>query len=137
MAAKKPIKTVIDYKPMIAEALDLISDGSSVRKACEAVGISKAVFLRDVDGDRYARARECQAESYFDQINYQTQRCIDGELDPQVLKAIVDPLKWTACKLLPKKYGDRVGVDVSGQVGAVLDVSPAVQDFIKGFNNNG
>lgn len=69
--------------------------------------------------DIYTRAREQQAEHYADEI-VEIANSVAGERDssPAVHAARlnIDARKWVAAKLLPKKYGDRVGVESSGNI---------------------
>jgi len=82
-------------------------------------------------GDKYARARELQAEYLADQI---IEIADDGTNDYMVItkgdesynvedrevtnrsKLRVDARKWKASKLAPKKYGDKVSTELSGSV---------------------
>ena len=69
--------------------------------------------------DNYARAREDQADTDADAINSIIERTLDGEIDPQTARVAIDGLKWTAGKRKPKKYGDKLDLNHSGD----LDVS--------------
>ena len=79
-------------------------------------------WLRDVEGfsEQYARAKEEQAETYEDMM------LETAKTEPDVARArlIVDTMKWTASKLKPKKYGDKVTQDVnhSGDVTFINDM---------------
>jgi hypothetical protein len=53
---------------------------------------------------QYARARENQAESLFDEA---LDIAREHE-EPAKARVIVDTLKWAAGKLQPKKYGDKI-----------------------------
>lgn len=53
---------------------------------------------------RYARAREIQAEHYADEVI----EISDTEEDPHRARVRCDSRKWAASKLAPKKYGDRL-----------------------------
>ncbi len=53
---------------------------------------------------RYARAREEQADFYADEII----TIADTEPDAAIARVRIDARKWTASKLRPKVYGDRV-----------------------------
>lgn len=64
----------------------------------------------------YARAREDQAEVDADAISDIAARVAKGELDPQAARVAIDAYKWTAGKRLPKKYGDKLDLGVSGGV---------------------
>jgi hypothetical protein len=41
----------------------------------------------------------------------------DSEADPLRSRLQVDARKWLMSKLMPKKYGDKVGVEHSGTIG--------------------
>jgi hypothetical protein len=66
--------------------------------------------------ERYARARECQAEVFADSITL----IADGEGDPNDKRVRIDARKWIASKLLPKKYGDRVLHDATEEAASAL-----------------
>jgi hypothetical protein len=56
--------------------------------------------------DKYARARQEQAETLADEIVY----IADNAEDYQKARLQVDARKWVASKLKPKKYGDRMAL---------------------------
>ena len=87
----------------IDKALSLISDGQSVRRSCQIAEISKALFLRDVDRDQYARAREFQADVHFDEMAELEQQCLALVVDPQTLRAVIDSRKWRLARMRPVK----------------------------------
>ncbi|MBI9081885.1 MAG: hypothetical protein JEY79_19365 [Pseudodesulfovibrio sp.] len=62
--------------------------------------------------DMYARAREEQADYMADQIV----RIADEEYDPQKARVRIDARKWVAAKLKPRRYGDKVQADVTGDL---------------------
>jgi len=79
--------------------------------------------------ERYARAREFQAQALFDEIieiadkvQLGTVTKVDrhGRKEKRIADMVdrarlrVDSRKWSLSKLLPKKYGDRVDVSQSG-----------------------
>jgi len=86
----------------------------------------------DAFRQQYAHAREAQAETIFDEIleiaddarnDWMERR---GEEDAgwvangehiQRSRLRIDARKWMAAKLAPKKYGDKVELEHSGQVG--------------------
>ena len=91
-----------------------IAEGESLRRICFDDHIpDKVTILRwlQENGEfrtHYTRAREDQAESFFDEA-------IDiarEHEDPQKARVIVDTLKWAAGKLKPKKYGDKIEHEV-------------------------
>lgn len=97
----------------IAEALGLIREGKSVRKACEAAGIAMKVFLERVDGEQYARARDAQADAHFYEMAELEEQCKSGDLDPQAFRALLDSRKWRLARMRPKVYGDSSRLDLT------------------------
>ena len=93
--------------------------------------------------DKYARAREAQAELLADEI---IQISDDGTNDTQInedgmlvtnydniqrSRLRVDARKWKASKLYPKKYGDRMEVENTGEMKFIITTKknqPAVDD---------
>lgn len=113
----------------IALALEYISDGQSVRKACEMAGIAKKVFLEKVDGDQYARARDAQADAHFNEMADLEAECRAGEMDPQTLRAVIDSRKWRLARMRPRLYGDKVTVDNTSSDGSMKPAPSVVLDL--------
>lgn len=105
-----PVKAK-DWSKQINKALESIADGESVTKSCEKAGITKANFLKLVDGDRYARARDAQADAQFADMDDKERECLNGKIDPQVFRAAMDVRKWRLARMHPVRYGDRAQVD--------------------------
>lgn len=61
--------------------------------------------------NQYARAKEEQAETY-EEMMLSTAR---SEEDVQRARLIVDTMKWTASKLKPKQYGDKIDHTTNGK----------------------
>lgn len=117
------------------EICQRLAKGESLRKIC---GSDRDDFLpgqtvvfewlktNDDFAKQYAHARELQADHYVEEIidiadapnattNAETGA---AELrDPARDRLRVDARKWVASKLAPKKYGERVGVEHSGEIG--------------------
>jgi transposase-like protein len=104
------------YTPEKAEAiLALMREGESLRKACEATGVSKGSFLRwvdDVEGlaDQYARAREEMLDAQAEELELIGDQAANAETAVQVagLRLKADNRKWLLSKLAPKRYGDKL-----------------------------
>ena len=94
-----------------------IAKGQSLRKACKGTETpSKSTVLQwlvdDKTGtlsDQYARARETQADHYFDQVIEIADKAKDARLQ-------VDARKWVAGKLRPKKYSDKIDLNLTGSM---------------------
>lgn len=74
------------------------------------------VWLRDdaAFSDKYARAREAQADYYADEVA----QIADTEEDPNRARVRIDARKWAAAKLKPKVYGDKL--DITGDLNVKL-----------------
>jgi hypothetical protein len=127
MPAGRPSK----YKEQAEIVLELLSLGRSLRQIAAVKGMPDEItVLRWVVKhpefrEQYARARERQAEFYATQmidIADDVSNDVTGELKMpnnvavQRAKLQIDTRKWIAAKLLPKKYGDRVDMNVSGEL---------------------
>lgn len=89
---------------------DLITDGDSLRKACEEIGTSLKVFYQWINDDeiksnQYAQACQNRADKLAEEIlSISDQNFTDVQRD----RLRVDSRKWIASKMYPKKYGDRL-----------------------------
>lgn len=127
------------YSEAIADAIcERIADGQSLRSICDLEDMpNKATVFRwlnvnEAFRDQYARAREAQADTIFDEIldiaddghnDWMLRKFGDDErwvengeaLRRSVLR--VDARKWMAGKLRPKKYGEKITQEVTGEGG--------------------
>jgi hypothetical protein len=108
-----------EYTQETADSIcEQIADGRSLRSICADAGMpDKATVFRwlaahETFRDQYARARESQADSLFDDIL----EIADTAEDAQLARLRVDARKWMAGKLKPKVYGDKIGLDHSGSI---------------------
>ena len=92
--------------------LEQISEGRSLRSICAEQGMPSRPtvcrWLRDNTTFRnhYARARDYQADVYFEEIEEIASRKFDTMMELGAAKLRIDALKWMAGKLRPKVYGD-------------------------------
>lgn len=133
MSAGRPT----DYTPELAgEICDRLSAGVSLRKICleDAMPGQTTVYrwLRQNDEFRqqYTHAREVQAETIFDECldiadDGTNDWMVDKEEDEgfryngdavQRSKLRIEARKWMAGKLAPKKYGEKVELNHTGEV---------------------
>jgi len=140
MPAGRPSKYSKEQATYICAEL---ANGRSLREICEEEQTpSRESVRRWLDEHeefrgQYARAREEQAEYYAQQIidiadtplmGKKTKTTSKGEVEVTEGDMIehrrlqVDSRKWIACKLLPKVYGDRQQVDVTGTVNVNIDL---------------
>lgn len=120
---RQPKKTPVRYSPEIAERiLEGIMNGKGLNTVCQGDDMPTEHAVRewvqdDVDGfaSKYARARAIQAERFADELIQLADRASDSET-AQVQRLKIDTRKWVISKILPKKYGDKVEVENTGEV---------------------
>lgn len=129
----------MSFSQKTADAIcERIADGESLRTICGDEGMpNKATVFRwlaanDAFRDQYARAREAQADTLFDDIleiaddarNDWMERNGDDDSGWQVngehiqrSRLRMDARKWMAGKLRPKVYGDKSVIEGPGEHG--------------------
>jgi hypothetical protein len=123
---------------------ELISNGMSLRKACALDGMpAKKNFLQWMNEDnglsnQYARAMLTRADHLFEEIL----DIADSQEDDVIIlddgrevtnhdvinraRLRVDTRKWMAGKLAPKKYGDKLDLDVGNKDGVPFMIATGV-----------
>lgn len=102
---------------LATELCDRIALGESMYEICADEHMPDRLtvlrWCREKEGFRnqYVRAKEEQADSYEDKMLHTART----ESDVNRARLIVDTMKWTASKLKPKKYGDKVDVTSDGE----------------------
>ncbi len=122
-----------DLTPELAERIcSWLEEGNSLRSLCEQDDMpAYGSIMRWLREERepfcsnYARARESQAHNDGDRMNQIVMKLEAGAIDPNVARVMIDALKWTAGKRLPKSYGDKV------QIGGDTDGAPIVVTWAK------
>jgi hypothetical protein len=135
---KNPIGAPTTYNEHIASVICIrIAEGESLREIVKDAGMPDRSTVYDwllrhpSFADQYARAREEQADTLADEIiaiadeqpeiiavtDKKTGALIEHKLDGAFLqwqKNRIDARKWTAMKLKPKKYGDKIALGGDG-----------------------
>lgn len=107
-----------------------IAEGESLRSICLDDDMPCLTTVRNwltkgdmKEGDEYvsfllhyARAREDQADYFFDQGVDLIKKMQSKEIDPNTGRVSFDILRWSAGRMKPKKYGDKVDLDLGGNV---------------------
>lgn len=113
-ARPRKLRGMAKANDRIEAALQRIACGDSVRKACEAVGMARSTLFDALDSDaiaaRYARARAMQADEHHGRIRELAEQVVRGEVGYNEGRVAIDALKWSAAKLHPQVYGDRIEV---------------------------
>ena len=132
---KNPVGAPTTYNTHIANVICMrIAEGESLREIVRTDGMPDRTVVYDwllrhpEFANQYTRAREEQADTLADEIiaiadeqpeviavvDKKTGALIEHKLDGAFLqwqKNRIEARKWTAMKLKPKKYGDRVALE--------------------------
>jgi hypothetical protein len=121
-----------DRAEQVRKVIELVEDGMSERAACAQVGISRATFrttaLKVASGDQYARALEALAADQVEKAEQVIEDMRAGTIDAQQARVELDIRKWFASKFLPKRYGDKIDLEHSGNVGLTVNVVRLADD---------
>lgn len=134
-----------EERAKIARAvMDGMRSGLSAFKACKAVGVNQSTFNDWLNADaemsaEYARAREdlleMMASDLLDIADRPVGSTESGGTDSGAVadkKVQIDTRKWLLSKLAPKKYGDKITQEHTGQDGGPMQI--AAMDF-KGLSD--
>jgi hypothetical protein len=118
MAASKFSQQVFD------RICERMAEGESLRSICKTKDYpTKRTFLRWIADDetlaaQYAEAQRLRAEHYFDEII----DIADKGSDPAQTRVQIDARKWVLARMNPRKYGDRVVNEHTGEGGGPVQV---------------
>ena len=134
VAPKKPIGAPTTYNQHLATVICIrIAEGESLRQVLKGEGmpaqstVYEWLLRHESFAEQYTRAREEQADTLADEIidiadeqpevvaviDKKTGALIEHKLDGAFLqwqKNRIEARKWTAMKLKPKKYGDKLAL---------------------------
>lgn len=132
-----------DYCQQIADEIcERLLDGDSLRTICASEDmparstVMRWLGLHKEFSDQYARTKQEQAEALADEIvDIADEEHLSLKLGEKGEAAIyvydstavarnrlrVDARKWVAAKLLPKKYGERSQMELSGPNGGAVE----------------
>ena len=129
----------VDWTPELAQSiLESIESGGTLRQAAKSHDISPALILKKVSLDesfreRYARVLELRADADFealmDTILEEPERNNFGSVDNgwvQWKRLQIDTVKWALSKRIPKKYGELMQHEHSGELGIKAILVPAI-----------
>lgn len=128
----KPRKTGRPSKyseQVAAKICEQLALGHSLRAICTTPDMpSRAAVFRwlaeyPAFRDRYAHARELQADTFADEIVH----IADTAKDFNLARLKIDARKWAAAKQRPSKYSDRVVNELTGKDGAPLERRQVVE----------
>lgn len=111
------------YREALADAICArIIDGESLRTICDDEDMpGRTTVIRWLDehpsfGTKYARARDLQAEHLEESMGQIEGQVLGGSLDPKAARVVLESRRWRTMKLAPKRFGNRVAMDVEGRL---------------------
>lgn len=112
-----------EYTEEMADKIcDLVAGGSNLTKIgqmddmpCRDT-IYKWKRENEAFADNYTRARDTRADARADRIDGIIDKVESDELPSDRARVMIDAIKWMAGKEAPKRYGDKVEVEHSGNV---------------------
>jgi hypothetical protein len=114
----KPIGRPTSYTKEKAQTIcRMIENGMTLVAIChlpDMPDISTVYDWQDAHvefAESYARARQRQADTFAAMVMTEA----FNSHDAQIGRLRIDALKWTASKLAPKKYGDKIEVESNSQ----------------------
>lgn len=147
--AKKSVGRPTKYTEELADDIcERIAKGESLMQICDSGTVDYSTVCRWLGErttfhDKYAQARETQADFYADDIvRISDETSVEARHDGEEVtldlsstavarnRLRVDARKWYASKLAPKKYGDKTTLAGDPENPMKVDVSLAVS-FVK------
>tara|TARA_R100000426_G_scaffold53444_1_gene38639 strand:+ start:1792 stop:2274 length:483 start_codon:yes stop_codon:yes gene_type:complete len=114
----RPYKTNSKQTPELeARILKCICDGMSLNSICKLDGIPPRETIhrwikRDPDfSRRYDEAREERGNFYGEKVAEIASDVLDGKIDYNIGRVAGGLLQWTAARMSPKNFGDRMQVE--------------------------
>ncbi|MBQ8465303.1 MAG: hypothetical protein IJ545_04760 [Alphaproteobacteria bacterium] len=120
---KKVGRPAADWKTKeTAEKIfNAIREGLSLREVCRIHGLPMTNVCQWLNEDefreQYADACEARADKMFDEIiTIADTADVDSKAGVMKAKLQIDTRRWVMGRMCPKKYGDKVDVNMSGKV---------------------
>ncbi len=117
-----------------ARILEGLADGMSAVKISDQAGmphrrtIERWMETDDAFAAECARARLIGLELQVEAIEDIERDTLAGTIDPRAASVVISSKQWRLSKLRPKKYGDRVAVDVAGSMSVSMRAVTASDD---------
>ena len=122
---------------IVRRFLEAIRNGRSAAQACKAEGMpSTQTILNWVESDpdfaaQYEKAKEERGNYYGELVAEISLAGLQGKYkDSGMLRAAIDGLKWSAARMAPKGFGDRMQVEHSAE-SSYVDALKAVQTKVE------
>lgn len=107
----------IDYLDRAAKCIELIAEGALLPTAVESAGLCITKFMDLLSENPslatdYGRAQQSRAEIMAAEVV----AIADSDDDPQRAKNRMQARQWLASKLNPRKYGDRLDINIEQRI---------------------
>lgn len=118
---------------------NLVTDGKPRKEVASAMGVSTGTFHGWIIGDDfpevkrvYLEAKQAYASDLIEGIMDQASQPLPdnpklASAEIQRRRLICDTMKWIACKLMPRVYGDNLQINHGGKVEHEHKLSPLAQ----------
>jgi hypothetical protein len=106
---------------LAAEIVARIAEGRTITDISESEGmpsrrtITRWMAENETFGAQCARARIAQADVLADKIKRVCDEVLRDEIRPDNARVALNSLQWLAMKANPQAYGDKIGVQHSGE----------------------
>lgn len=113
---------------LIEDICEKIANGRSLRSICAEDGmpttstVCKWLIENKEFSEQYTRAREKQADYFAEEIIEIADSAEAESAAVSKAKLQIDARKWAASKIAPKKYGDKVEQQITGNLAIQADV---------------
>ena len=111
-------------KANAARIFEAMREGKSLREICRINEWPKSSvndwLLREYDG-QYAQAQDARADFFFDEILEIADNTRADQQEIAAAKLKIDTRKWIMGRMNPKKYSEKVNVDMSGEAKVTHD----------------
>ena len=128
---------------IVGRFLEAIRSGRSAAQACKAEGMpSTQTIINWTESDpefaaAYEKAKEERGNYYGELVAEISLAGLQGKYkDSAMLRAAIDGLKWSAARMAPKGFGDRMQVEHSAE-SSYVDALRAVQGKVSGESEEG
>ncbi|ASN73038.1 hypothetical protein R2B_p001 [Ralstonia phage DU_RP_II] len=117
--------TTSERHTRVEAVIKRVLEGAPIKDAIKGYFAGTSDFYDCVSSERelslrFTRAMEMRAELLVDELV----TIADSDEDPQRVRNRLDVRKWVASKLLPKKYGERIDLNVT----QTIDIGEALRE---------
>lgn len=124
----------VDRAQQVKDVIALMEQGKSENASCAEVGINRSTFrhvaLRVGADNEYARACEAIAQDQVESLESAIADMRNGTIDAGMARVEIDARKWIASKVLPKRYGDKLEMDMTAHLPDVAKATTQLDEIL-------